>query len=632
MPREIAGPRWESLSENDELALFRGILDEGEEIDEDSDRFNLIHSAIPHENTHPPRSGYTNDSRQHISCALPQHVGYPTDPPGIGDWPRRLLHVPTMTSVEYTSDGSGNATYKYKGADGSLQWAYNPRYNAISYTWGRYVIKKPNEQDREGLKRWERLPVLKIKNEGKWDIPRVRSEYIDVKNFERLLSTACRVAHQTPVDFVWLDVACINQQDGNSEKNLEIGRQASIFRNAKAVVIWLHQKSHTHLTRSIQDLMAPGYDTSKLHTTIDWFLSDKWFSSLWTYQEAYLSQDKAWFSSQLGVIYPGMSLAGFVNRCAEIGNYYERHLVSIGYYTLPSRTHEQKLKAEICELLDNQGILALAQRSPFALYSASWGRQTQKEWDRIYGIQQVFLLRVGTSVEGSNPNATYNILTLEAQLGGLLLENFPVNSQLHVFEEPVMRGAGWHISSTSRIPRWDFPRPLQSYDFRRRCTLKAVDSVVDGLETAIGHYNGYLLGLSSLQPLWQNADRMQLAGPPNFRSVHKISLDVVASSMSTPGERPEFRKWGTRRDDPSGNYQHQLLAWLGMQSRTAIISVLLLGDFDVEAVGQDYGGTHYCGMLLQDEGHRKPKKRIGVCAWRGDIVVPWGILQTGTFT
>ena len=43
----------------------------------------------------------------------------------LGRWPRRLLHIPSMTSHEcQPRDLYGNV--------------YSPQYNAIAYTWGRF--------------------------------------------------------------------------------------------------------------------------------------------------------------------------------------------------------------------------------------------------------------------------------------------------------------------------------------------------------------------------------------------------------------------------------------------------------------------------------------------------------------
>lgn len=51
------------------------------------------------------------------------------DEDALGDWPRRLLHVPTMTSFEWAP---GN----YYGS------TQEPSYNATSYTWGRWAARR----------------------------------------------------------------------------------------------------------------------------------------------------------------------------------------------------------------------------------------------------------------------------------------------------------------------------------------------------------------------------------------------------------------------------------------------------------------------------------------------------------
>lgn len=44
-------------------------------------------------------------------------------------WPRRLLHVPSMTSVEREGEDM------YMGVE-------KPQYNIISYTWGRFEVSE----------------------------------------------------------------------------------------------------------------------------------------------------------------------------------------------------------------------------------------------------------------------------------------------------------------------------------------------------------------------------------------------------------------------------------------------------------------------------------------------------------
>src|SRR5450755_4332269 len=49
------------------------------------------------------------------------------DPPGISHWPRRLLHLPSWTSLEW-QPGDCYGSY------------HRPKYSAISYTWGRFRL------------------------------------------------------------------------------------------------------------------------------------------------------------------------------------------------------------------------------------------------------------------------------------------------------------------------------------------------------------------------------------------------------------------------------------------------------------------------------------------------------------
>lgn len=127
-------------------------------------------------------------------------------------------------------------------------------------------------------------------------------------------------------------------------------------------------------------------------------------------------------------------------------------------------------------MIERHGLLALSQNSPFALYSASRRRQCFSDWDKVYGIQQVFDFRVGNTIEGTDPSINYDRITLEAQFGALMLRKYPVNSQLHVFTEPVEPGRGWHISLSA---------PLQSFAFAPLCIMEAVDDHVKNRPVAI---------------------------------------------------------------------------------------------------------------------------------------------------
>ena len=145
----------------------------------------------------------------------------------IGDWPQRLLHVPTMTSYEWEAGHSYGVHMK-------------PKYNAISYTWGRYQLTSALEKPY--------IKPLKV-NGVSWEIPRIDDSHFTVDKFEELIrrSVEPRSYHghnaaftHSRIEFVWLDVACINQTAVHPQKATEIGRQARIFKKAKQVIVWLN--------------------------------------------------------------------------------------------------------------------------------------------------------------------------------------------------------------------------------------------------------------------------------------------------------------------------------------------------------------------------------------------------------
>ncbi|KAF2727375.1 hypothetical protein EJ04DRAFT_595246 [Polyplosphaeria fusca] len=158
-----------------------------------------------------------------------------TDPPDTrvdpafpedGAWPRRLLHIGSLKSYPWRP---GNI---YNGIS-------EPEYFAVTYTWGRWEIPADSN------------PSLAHLDFGTpWPIPRVEPARFTPLQFTHLLKSLPTLPQApvrfrsdpwTDVKFVWIDVACIDQRVGSREKELEIGRQAAIFRGAKDVFAWLHE-------------------------------------------------------------------------------------------------------------------------------------------------------------------------------------------------------------------------------------------------------------------------------------------------------------------------------------------------------------------------------------------------------
>ena len=176
----------------------------------------------------------------------------------IGKWPRRLLHVPSMTSLEWQpGDKYGEHV--------------QPRYNAISYTWGRFSLRvrdnkkgveKEKEKKQESQKKKETKKMKKIRNviaiEIKgidWTVPRINPEHFSADHLWRLIQQTCEPVDggRERTDFLWLDVACINQMD-TREKMAEIGRQAVIFHGAHRVYVWLTKVHRDLFSDTVREL------------------------------------------------------------------------------------------------------------------------------------------------------------------------------------------------------------------------------------------------------------------------------------------------------------------------------------------------------------------------------------------
>lgn len=161
-----------------------------------------------------------------------------TDPPHLtvdstfsnsSPWPRRLLHISSLRSFPWRPGNSYNNRIE-------------PDYFAITYTWGRWQINA------------ESHPSLAPLDFGTtWPIPRVNpatftpDQFVDfIKRLpvHGVAPNKYRAGRENNIEFVWVDVACIDQREGSREKELEIGRQAAIFRGAYRVFAWLHQYEH----------------------------------------------------------------------------------------------------------------------------------------------------------------------------------------------------------------------------------------------------------------------------------------------------------------------------------------------------------------------------------------------------
>lgn len=394
----------------------------------------------------------------------------------LGEWPQRLLHVPTWTSYEWTP---GNI---YNGVP-------NPRYRAISYTWGRWRLH-PGQKPRVG-------PALPIEGVP-WDIPR-----IDPKHFTatEIMTVARRICAGVPgqlytagipmpdVEFLWLDLACIDQRMGPLSA-LEVGRQAGIFRNASGVAIWLSytgkdDESLTRLQRRLTDFLALVYKGSnpfipdfnpdasqreEILSCVEEMLCDPWFSSLWTLQEAVLARC-AFFvggSTEILSLLPPMenwnyglfTLENFADACRLTARQ-ARDLAmrEPGRLTLSGSLGMAKFADQMSHWVTKSGLMGMATAMNY-LGLLTFARHRIASWDtdHIYGIMQLFGFQLGASRPRAAPDEYFDREELEIQFGVALLAERTLQSQLFVFTEPVDRYQGWRISRSTEVPQkyWSF--------------------------------------------------------------------------------------------------------------------------------------------------------------------------------
>ncbi|KAK8051742.1 hypothetical protein PG993_003127 [Apiospora rasikravindrae] len=358
-----------------------------------------------------------------------------------------------------------------------------PRYNAISYTWGRFCLK-PGEAGYTSTR------PLRISNVP-WPVPRVKPSCFTRDEMLNVVRTAAGASTaEDPVDFVWLDIACIDQTyPRNSDYFSEVGRQARIFRGADEVVIWLwafDSASMSEWWTSIQRIEEPiiGIEVGNTPTIdpTEWIKhvgerlgamrSDPWFSSLWTLQEAFLSP-KATLMCKDGTTLtnpPGSngprSMLDLVHRWNEIGARLDRikdveklwgipldqnelvalqtQISAIGFL---ESARQDAMQFQFYEGGRSLGSLADGMGNPLMLLAASHRRQCSEATDRVRGIMQVFDLQLGESSPNATPGKTYSLPELEDELGGALLQRYPISSLLIAQSRSCLPRKAWRISS-----------------------------------------------------------------------------------------------------------------------------------------------------------------------------------------
>ena len=574
-------------------------------------------------------------------------------------WPRRLLHVPSMTSYAWQP---GNT---YGGRR-------EPEYVAISYTWGRFMLK-----DGE----LPHVKPLKIKGVD-WPIPRINPDtHFSVDEFQRAIWETVKEPdrHYTfndwkwetmrnqswrhkawmgvlawlektarVYDFLWLDIACIDQR-WNTTTMREIGRQARIFRHAKHTYAWLSRHPYTTLepiVRNIEHALfglqhepfpsqqngqqdLARFDSRPLVElaldSLTQLVTDPWFSSLWTLQEAFLCNHAFILSRD--------------SRCVCEGHLLQPQSCSLDYLfsyandiiMWSERSHVPKAEpqySQLMKVIHDSGLAALWYNSPMALLGVSYNRQSTRELDRVYGVMQVFGsdFKVGLSREEVDPGYEHTLSELEDEFGTAILNKYPVLSQMHVYLDQPAIGKGWCVRGNSAVPAIAERGDLFGWDSGNRidvnrdawcvCFCELSTQVVQGVTWA--HLSGRACSFKVLQRAWLEADeapytkKIMQSGWRMHRctipSIQMIALDRgIDFSSNIPGldivnvvnEGDQMR-------------QHQLAALLAAHYEGVGLKVFLLGRCHYS----DHFHFDVGLLLLKRNAIGIPHwRRIGICMW-----------------
>lgn len=504
-------------------------------------------------------------------------------------WPRRLLHIDTLTSYEWQP---GNI---YGGHQ-------DPKYNAISYTWGRWQL---HEDEMPGTS------AISVKGTS-WSIPRIDPLHFTAERFAAVIADTAdphpSESETSRVEFLWLDVACIDQTPGSREKAQEIGRQAKIFQGAAHVFVWLttHDKSFYTTWASEWASYCELTCGPTFHTEVDirdWtmemtmivadFLADPWFSSLWTLQETFLCPNAA--------IIPGDAMKSSMDLCSLSG-ISETLKAIMDVLRHDDRARGADKECGLGAMINRTGLLVCFEKDLMGLLTAAGNRTTRKEEDRVYGIMQVFDFRLGSSAPDVDENYNFSLEELNDQLGAALLAKDPVMSQMYINEGKVEPSKGWRLNRNSIVPSGS-----KAFYHRKRAQLAVERCIRLTCQRRNGSLWGVFLGATMLFRLFH---RRLLQDWPNAWFYGSATLHLDRNILE---EFPHNHR-------TTGYSRAALLA-----RHTPKVTILLLGLQPDPKKKADHYQASAVGLLLRprpsdlitnEPTTEKIWERVGLFIWR----------------
>ena len=352
--------------------------------------------------------------------------------------------------------GKGNV-YEFEGIR-----AKEPQYGTLSYTWGRWRLEDGPDV----------LPGLPIRNIP-WRVPAVREDHFTREAFQNVV----RKIQKEGIDWAWIDVGCIDQRRSaeNTQAAIEIGRQVSIFKQAKACFVWLSRLETARTVQAMGDIMEYGRRLShyltrpgkgidlddtmdRLRRSYDYFFGDPWFSSMWTLQEIILRNDALLLTAEAEpVLWHVQVVKGqrtymtlFINHCANVYMDLEEVAGQINPSGDPSargKVHDDIERAR--QLILQAGFTYLFGSNPNYLYGTARHRSASQSEDRIYAIMQIYDLCVGKS---ARPGEDPSLEELVTEFAGAINRRSAILGQCFIHTTEPKTGFTWRMTDQLAIP------------------------------------------------------------------------------------------------------------------------------------------------------------------------------------
>lgn len=548
-------------------------------------------------------------------------------------WPQRLLHIESLTSYA-------------KGDDNTYGGVKEPAYNVLSYTWGRF--QDPNADMSKAI------PIKGVS----WPIPVIREDHFTAETFKKVLNQMRGFG----VDFVWVDIACIDQQN-EAVKMEEVGRQAGIFKNAQSAYIWLSHISTQSCYKAlavIHEVRSPimSENTSSeqrklllraLERACGIMSQDPWFESLWTLQELIIRNDAMILSSTGDLVMdhklidfeegkdpftsvPSKPLDGQPVTLSKVASEWNSLEISISQYLeqekpeiLVSDDDQDKMR-NIVAWIKTTGVLETLSNIPNVQYGAAHYRKTTYPEDRVYAIMQIYNIRVG---QAARAHERPSLEQLVDEFGRAINSRSPMMGQSFVHTDTPMAGRTWCITDNSSVPD----------DLRHSSDVRLASSVDVSVPDAV-KIMGSACSLAEFLHIY-NKDRSPWERPLSHRLLIHLDMPFAKALGSlNPSHAWDYgeiqqssMKHSSELEIAKKAKQRQLQGLLTLGSAEDILLLRLGSTFnEVNAFGLGgmVDGRFYRTEVVQPRKHMalilrrvrstdrdgtKTFERLGVCTW-----------------